>query len=79
MLVLYTGHFTLHAFSALVSFGSDDLNESLPRSANLHLTSSSNGRQTQVQIDAIESNSLQAVRMDGGGKASNFRSLVVIG
>ena len=27
VLALYTGHFTLHAFSALVSFGSDDLNE----------------------------------------------------
>ena len=25
---------TLHAFSALVSFGFDDLNESLPRKAN---------------------------------------------
>ena len=34
VLALYTGHFTLHAFSALVSFGSDDLNESLPRRAN---------------------------------------------
>ena len=35
VLELYTGHFTLHAFSELVSFGSDDLNESLPRRANL--------------------------------------------
>ena len=32
--VLYTGHFTLHPFSALVSFGSDDINESLSRRAN---------------------------------------------
>ena len=34
VLVLYTNHFTLHAFSALVSFGSYDLNEAQPWRAN---------------------------------------------
>ena len=46
---LDTGHFTLRAFSALVSFGSDDLNESLPRRANSQFASSSHGRRTRVQ------------------------------
>ena len=36
--MLYTGHFTLHAFSALVRFGSDNSNESLPRRANSQFT-----------------------------------------
>ena len=31
--MLYTGHFTLHAFSGLVPFGSDNSNKSLPRRA----------------------------------------------
>ena len=50
VLVLYTGNFTLNAFSALVSFGSDDLNESLPRRANSQFASSSHGWQTGVEI-----------------------------
>ena len=50
MLVLYTGHFTLHVFSTLVCFGSDDLNESLPQKANSQFASSSHGRRTRVEI-----------------------------
>ena len=38
------GSQTLHAFSALVSFGSDDLNVSLPRRANSQFASSLHGR-----------------------------------
>ena len=41
---------TLHAFSALVSFGFDDLNESLPRRANSQFASSSHERRTRVEI-----------------------------
>ena len=53
VLVLYTGHLS-HAFSALVSFGSDYLNESLPQRANLQFASSSHGRRTRVQIGKLE-------------------------
>ena len=37
-------------FGALVSFGSDDLNESLPQRAISQFTSSSHGQRTQVEI-----------------------------
>ena len=38
------GFQTLQVFSALVSFGSDDLNVSLPRRANSQFASSLHGR-----------------------------------
>ena len=77
VLVLYTGHFTLHAFSALVSFCSDDLN---PRRANSQFASSLHGCQTRVIIYHLfvaavlilssicheeQIRSSQAVHMDG--------------
>ena len=94
VLVLYTIHFTLHAFIALASFDSYDLNESLPRRANSQFTSSSHGRSWVVcccsdwmlKISSFVRHREQqfavrnwAVRMNGGGKESNFRSLLVIG
>ena len=49
MLVLLDG--SLHAYNVLVSFGSDDLNESLPQRANSQFGSSSFGWRTRVEID----------------------------
>ena len=55
VLVLHKGSFHItHAFSALVSFGSDDLKESLPRKANSQFGSSLHGRWTRVEpIDEL--------------------------
>ena len=46
MLVLYTAGHLLHAFSAFDSFGSDDLNESLPRRAASQFASGCHERRT---------------------------------
>ena len=50
VLVLYTGHL-LHAFIAFISFGSDDLNESLQRRANSQFASSSPERHGDTNGD----------------------------